>query len=106
PDGKALLVTASGEMHLRDLATGRPLKGLKATAARGHQAAFSSDGKWLAVAGEDHDVRLLSWPALQEARALPRNAYRVRRLTFSPDSKTLLTIAFRAALHFWDVKTG
>jgi WD40 repeat protein len=38
--------------------------------------------------------------------ALPRHPSRIGCLTFSPDSRTLLTIADASALNLWDVKTG
>ena len=83
PDGKSLLTTAYGQARLWGLTTGKPGGELKGASSRGHRAAFSPDGKWLAVAGDDHVVRLHRWPALEEVRSLPRHPDRLRDPAFA-----------------------
>jgi WD40 repeat protein len=64
--------------------------------------AFSHEGRWLALAGEDG---LILWDVAtrKEKRRLPDR--KSRKLTFAPDSKTLASAGSRE-IRLWDVASG
>jgi RNA polymerase sigma factor (sigma-70 family) len=106
PDGKYLAAVGVAQTLLWEAATGKkrgPLAGIK---GRGRRAAFTPDGKLLAVAANDHVVRLWDWAADREVRTLHRCPDYVRCLTFAPDGKTLACVSDGTVIHLWDPATG
>jgi WD40 repeat protein len=106
PDGKRLAsATAAGMLRLWDLATGkyRRLPGHSASAL---VLAWSPDGKLLASAGMDRTARL--WKVGTRTRGL-RATFKhrswARGVAFSPDGRTLATLAGRM-VQLWDVASS
>ncbi len=118
PDGKLLADFDSSQsqvIHLWDLATGRET----ATITNGAMITaftFSPDGKLLAVAGNDENLRLFEAATGKEVHVLKSSVgsnpfqFGVSQalgppMSFSPDGKALYTLG-RNRVSRWDVATG
>ena len=107
PDGRLLATGAMQDsLKLWDVRTGRLLAAIPMRLDLGKIVEFSPDGKWLAAASYDGDVRLVepytyAWHTLHE----PGN-WDDPHLSFSPDSHRLaVSSAQRAEVEIWDVAT-
>src|SRR5262245_29733936 len=72
---------------------------------------YSPDGKWLASAGGDAQVRLWEVATGRVRHVIPvAVGLDARRIAFSPDSRTVAVIGDASSddrtLHLWDVETG
>ena len=61
---------------------------------------FSPDNKWLAIASEHEEVRLIDLKKEKIRKVLP--AIKIPTLVFSPDSRKLLVSASQTELQLWD----
>lgn len=68
--------------------------------------AFSSDGKWLAIARNDASITLWNIPASQAANRLTGHTWDVAGIVFSPDSKLLASASWDRTVKLWDIKGG
>ncbi len=93
PDGKILATVSGeiefGEVRLHDAATGQTLKTIRSGGRGFRAAAFSPDGKLLAVGYEDGAVELRSTANWQAQARLKRQTCGAHAMAFSPDSKWL-----------------
>src|SRR6266540_987937 len=71
-----------------------------------HGVAFSPDGKQLATAGFDNDVKLWSFPAGKEIRTLTGHTKPVYSVAFSSDGKTLASSSDDKTIRLWNVADG
>ena len=106
--GGNMLASAGGDgtVRLWNLATGRTVKILHASARHGvYGVAFSPDGKLLASAGGDGTVRLWNTATRQPVGApLPASAQNgVRVVAFSPDGKLLASVGGDGTVRLWHV---
>src|SRR5262245_40759749 len=100
PGGDHLLVLSRGhEVQVWDLRSRRrvPVPGEKQSPA----AAWSPDGKRLALAGADGSVEVLSFPALKREQRFELSNP-ARRLLFSPDGRWLAAAGRHARV--WDAR--
>ena len=104
---------ADGTVRLWNLATGRPVKTLHATARHGvYGVAFSPDGRLLASADGDGTVRLWN-PATGRPVGKPLHAsgrttarWGVRAVAFSPDGTLLASGGADGTVRLWNPATG
>jgi WD40 repeat protein len=119
-DGKTVVThPSSDEIVLWDVASGKPGRQLrnKATAdldarpnadygtIHGYSAAFSPDGKWLAVGATRDHIHLWNLTSGKDyfwVCDTPR-ARRVSALAFSPDGRTLASGGWDGIIQLWDV---
>ncbi len=109
PDGKSVATVDYNNLELWSLETGKVLGTLKRWAsATNVRIAFSHDSRKLALFGPDAkghaEVQVLAMPSLKVQAALGQD--RIRDLVFSPDGKSLLTIAEDSPMKLWDAATG
>jgi WD40 repeat protein len=71
-----------------------------------HAAAFSPDGRTLALGAEDGTIRLMEMPSAREGARLRGHAMTVRTLAFSPDGKRLASGGQDGRALIWDTSTG
>src|SRR5262249_41915830 len=65
---------------------------------------FSPDGRWIATAGTDKNVRIWDVETDQQIAAFPHESSVVRAV-FSPDGRRLLTMTIGRTAQIWDVET-
>src|SRR5262249_43130486 len=110
PDGRYLVSSdTGGSVHVRDRATGRVLKrpGLLGFAP----VAISPDGEWMAVGGHLGEIKagaikLWSPRTWSEVKSLSGVGEHAKTLTFSPDSRRLVSGHDDDKVRVWDVATG
>jgi WD40 repeat protein len=81
--------TITGEVRLKDLATGRNLRWLRGPRGPALSLAFSRDGRTLAFGGNGPDVWLLDAETGVEQEPLVAGTRGVRSIAFSPDGTML-----------------
>jgi WD40 repeat protein len=116
PNGKSLLVRNQNTgLRLLEFATGKEVKNFERITQQqqmfwgGGSAgslAVSADGKLVAMAGEDHTVRLFDLAAGKERELGGGHRSSVTRVTYAPDGKTVFTRGQDNTLRVWDAATG
>ena len=101
------LVTGNtdGVVKLWDVGTGEERRSTSNTSDWYTQAAFSHDGKTLALAGRGV-VHLIDTATGKERAAIPGHNGDINALTFSPDDLTLATAGADGNARLWDVASG
>ncbi len=123
PDGKTLATVGPTEVRLWSADVLKPLKQFATGGDRGHSpaVAFSPDGRLLAAASGDADIRIWQIGTDQPAESIKSAHVKgTTALVFTPDSKTLISggdgeyrmvrigrraSASSAEIKFWDVAT-
>jgi WD40 repeat protein len=100
PDGQRLASGSFGEIKIwRRLATTARIMFTSGTAG---VVAASPDGKWLALAGDKNDVRIVDAATGKFTTTLAGNSAPARVVRFSPDSSRLATASART-LRIWNL---
>jgi WD40 repeat protein len=112
PDGKTLAVTAGwdnprepGELVLWDVAKQQP-KLIWRQEAPIRTAAFSGDGKLLAIGDFAGVTRLLDPITGKIVLTFPEHFKVVNSVAFTPDNKTLVTSSLDGTIKLWDAASG
>lgn len=116
----ALIGDASGNLSLRELASGRHIRSVKAHNSELFSVAISPDGKRIASGGEDGTIVLSDLETGAEIRRFVGHRSAVHCVTFSPDGRTVLSSGGSPdgspegrrtsnedyAIRLWEVETG
>src|SRR5262245_11882937 len=83
----------------------------KSTELKGHKGlvhgiAFSADGKTLATAGFDNEVKLWAFPAGKETKTLTGHTRPVYCVAFSKDGKLLASAGDDKTVRLWNAADG
>jgi WD40 repeat protein len=113
PDGKTFLIgisgnTDSGNVELRDTASGSVIWTINIKSSGISSVTFSPDGKLVVVAAGDHTAIILDAASGNSIRVLSGHRDVVERAIFSPDGKTVLTLGGGSdrTVRLWNVETG
>jgi WD40 repeat protein len=103
PDGRKLLsYIYASTIRLTDL--GAPNKTMSVDLrSRTYESDFSPDGKLLAVACEDHTIRLLDASTLREVAILRGHQQQVTCAAFTPDGRTLASCGSGGVVKLWNL---
>ena len=115
PDGR-WLATFSRDCQLWEVGTWRPGPAIPLMGSNqldtsqgvpaGGGAAFSPDGRLLAVVQDLRQVRLITLPEARVVATLPaRDGARLQTLSFSGDGSLLAAATSRGELHLWNLKS-
>ena len=107
PDGSLIASSygRSGDIHVRDSATGKLLKTLRGHTDAATALAFSSDSKRLAGGGVDSSV--IVWDLDGDRRIMYRgHVGPISTVGFSPDGRNLVTAGADRTVRLWDATRG
>jgi WD40 repeat protein len=107
PDSKIVSVICFGHVRFFDSTSGKQLGSFGARSGGGASwdcpLVFSPDGRTLAIAGEDGDIRLCEVATRKGRRRLLGHVGYVRGLAFSSDGRTLVSAGQDTTLLVWDL---
>jgi WD40 repeat protein len=110
PDGNRLAIATYLGVIVRDTATGQEVLTLQGQSTSMESLCFSPDGRRLAGANRDGEVKLWDTATGQEALCLKGHNGGIRSVSFSPDGKRLATIGGLGIepeeVKLWDAETG
>ena len=106
PDGRYLISCGNDQRAiLWDVATGFPIWMIDIGKHQTSIAAFTPDGRTLAIRGGTK-VHVLDITSRQPIAAIPGYSVGNSNIVFSPDGKTLTTVISETEVLFWDIATG
>ncbi len=104
--GSAVRIAMAGDDHRVYIWNGARMLTFRGHNDRVGGVAFSPDGRQLASASLDGNVKLWNVDISQEYRVFPRADTTVLGARFSPDDRRLIDVAENGTIRIWDVKTG
>lgn len=111
PNGKIIASCNYKAIKLWDAETGELLKTFVNHSDWIYSLVFSSDGKQIASAGRDKEIRISDTSTGQVSKilddqAVNREGYRVSSLEFSPDDTRIVSADYQGKIKIWDIKSG
>src|SRR5207249_3526627 len=98
------IISAAGTLRIWDASNGEQLVALSGRAGAVHAAAFSPDGRFIAVENFDHALSILDTERGPAVFWLPPPA--VGKVAYSPDGKRVVSGGADKTLRIWDAETG
>src|SRR5205823_1567681 len=92
-----------GSVKICETANGRLISNRSAHIGSVWSVAFSSDGAWLASAGDDRMIRVLERATSRELPALQGHRLGISSLTFSKRNHRLVSVSSDKTAIIWDV---
>lgn len=106
PDGRQVAAVGMDGLTLWDWSSENEAPRSLENVGACRTAEFSPDGRVLALTGSDKVIRLVN-PATGRVRSiLGSHDEVVRKMMFTPDSRTLITLSFDGRMKTWDVVEG
>ncbi len=105
PDGETLATIVGDEVRLLNLAT-REVRRLPTGLQQGYCLAYSPDGKMIATAGLQPEIRLFDVQTGQRRATFLGHRDELTALAFSPDAKILASGSRNGKVKLWDVFTA
>jgi WD40 repeat protein len=102
-DGKTIACVGGARVHLYDVESRKALKPVEPQAHILCGAAFSPDGRTLAIGSQDKIVIIWDLPGNKEIVRLQGHDYAVGPMAFLADGDTLVTSSHDSTLKFWKV---
>ena len=103
-DGKLIACVGGGRVHLYDSESRKPLDAIEPNARIICGAAFSPDGRTMAIGSQDKEVVVWDIVRKQERARLKGHGYAVGQMAFLPDGETLITSSHDSSLKLWKVR--
>jgi WD40 repeat protein len=105
PDGRVVVAISGREVDLRDAQTGSLLHRLVGHASTINDAEFSSDGRYVVTASDDHTARIWNVRTGALVHVLRGHFFPVYAASFSPDGRWVVT-ASQLTAGLWSAQTG
>ena len=102
-DGKMIACVGGARVHLYDVEKRMPLDSIEPHARILCGAAFSPDGRTLAIGTQERVVIIWSIPGKKEIARLNGHEFAVGPMAFLADGKTLITSSHDSTLKLWKV---
>jgi WD40 repeat protein len=99
-------LTATGELHLYDVASGELLEALDAFDQYNGIWAYDAVGGWLALGSDEGAVQVWDMPAGAPVNVLEGPASAIAALAFSPDGAALAAAHANGTVQVWDFAGG
>jgi WD40 repeat protein/serine/threonine protein kinase len=106
PCGRWLACAVEGEVRICSPATGELLRSLPGHVGKVLKVAFSSDGQYLASAGDDQTVRIWDTARWQLLQVLRGHTGAIQSVAFNLEGQQVATATAGGSVGIWDVVTG
>jgi WD40 repeat protein len=103
PDSKTLVVYAFSRLNLYDLQTRQTTTVSVKTNMKLHGAAFTPDGAYFLVVGNDREVHVLETATWKEVRTYTWPIGKLRSVVISPDGLTAAVGGATSKIMVWDL---